>query len=251
MSATLDWSYDLLSAPEKALFRDLSVFAGGFSMAAAEAVHPAGDDDADDVLHLLGELVGQSLVAFEALPDTNDDEPRYGMLEPVRQYAGEKLEESGESATASRRHATFFQDLHRKLTLICDPAGFGKSTLISEWLAGCEMLAAWLSLDEGDNDPTRFVAYPVAALQTVKANIGEGVLGGLQSPRPPPTESVLTPCSTRSPPYRTISSSSSTTTTLLRQLKSRGRGHNRAGPRGRDVGTRARPLATRRTRLVT
>ena len=109
MSATLDWSYDLLSALEKALFRELSVFAGGFSMAAAEAVHPAGDGD--DVLHLLGELVGQSLVAFEALPDTNDDEPRYGMLEPVRQYASEKLEESGESATASRRHATFFLEL--------------------------------------------------------------------------------------------------------------------------------------------
>ena len=72
-------------------------------------MHPAGDGD--DVLHLLGELVGQSLVAFEALPDTNDDEPRYGMLEPVRQYASEKLEESGESATASRRHATFFLEL--------------------------------------------------------------------------------------------------------------------------------------------
>ena len=106
MSATLDWSYDLLSALEKALFRELSVFAGGFSMAAAEAVHPAGDGD--DVLHLLGELVGQSLVAFEALPDTNDDEPRYGMLEPVRQYASEKLEESAEAEDDLQRHALFF-----------------------------------------------------------------------------------------------------------------------------------------------
>ena len=111
MSATLDWSYDLLSEPEKALLRQLSVFAGGFSLEAAEAVDPAVDDDAGNVLRLLGELVGQSLVAVEALPDANADEPRYGMLEPVRQYAREKLEESGESATASRRHAAFYLEL--------------------------------------------------------------------------------------------------------------------------------------------
>ena len=51
---------------------------------------------------------------------------------------------------------------------------------------------AWLSLDEGDNDPTRFLAYLVAALQTIAPNIGEGVLGVLQSPQPPPTEAILT-----------------------------------------------------------
>jgi len=84
------------------------------------------------------------------------------------------------------------EGLHRKLTLICAPAGFGKTTLVSEWVAGCARPAAWLSLDEGDNDPTRFLAYLVAALQTIAANIGEGVLGALQSPQPPPTESVLT-----------------------------------------------------------
>ena len=65
----------------------------------------------------------------------------------------------------------------RKLTLISAPAGFGKTTLVSEWIAGCERPVAWLSLDEGDNDPTRFLTYLVAALQTVAANIGEGVLG--------------------------------------------------------------------------
>jgi len=57
--------------------------------------------------------------------------------------------------------------LHRKLTLISAPAGFGKTTLISEWLAGCERPAAWLSLDEGDSEPTRFLTYLVAALQTL------------------------------------------------------------------------------------
>ncbi len=80
----------------------------------------------------------------------------------------------------------------RRLTLISAPAGFGKTTLVSEWVAGCERPVAWLSLDEGDNDPTRFLTYLVAALQTIAANIGEGVLGVLQSPQPPSIESILT-----------------------------------------------------------
>src|SRR5690348_3392684 len=82
--------------------------------------------------------------------------------------------------------------LHHKLTLISAPAGFGKTTLVSGWVAGCERPTAWLSLDEGDNDPVRFLTYLVAALQTITANIGEGVLGMLQSPQPPPPEAILT-----------------------------------------------------------
>src|SRR5947199_1456508 len=89
------------------------------------------------------------------------------------------------------------EGLQRKLTLIAAPAGFGKTTLVSEWVAGCERLepkvrVAWLSLDEGENDPARFLAYLVAALQTIATNIGEGVLGVLQSPQPPPPEAMLT-----------------------------------------------------------
>src|ERR671915_527355 len=84
------------------------------------------------------------------------------------------------------------EGVHRRLTLISAPAGFGKTTLLGEWLAGCGRPAAWLSLDEGDSDPTRFLSYLVAALQTIAPNIGEGVLSLLQSPQPPPTESVLT-----------------------------------------------------------
>ena len=84
------------------------------------------------------------------------------------------------------------EGLHRKLTLVSAPAGSGKTTLVGEWSAGCSQSAAWLSLDEGDNDPTRFLTYLVAALQTVVPDIGEGVLGVLGSPQPPPTESLLT-----------------------------------------------------------
>ena len=85
------------------------------------------------------------------------------------------------------------EGLHGKLTLISAPAGFGKTTLVSEWVAGCASEpVAWLSLDEGDNDPARFLTYLIAALQTIEANIGKGMLGLLQSPQPPPTEAILT-----------------------------------------------------------
>ncbi len=79
------------------------------------------------------------------------------------------------------------------LTLISAPAGFGKTTLVSEWVAACGRPVAWLSLDAGDNDPARFLTYLIAALQTIAANIGEGVLAALQSPQPPPIETMLTP----------------------------------------------------------
>src|SRR5574341_822296 len=84
------------------------------------------------------------------------------------------------------------EGLHGKLTLISAPAGFGKSTLVSEWAAGCARPTAWLSLDDGHNDLARFLTYLVAALQTIAPNIGQGVLGVLQSPQLPPTESILT-----------------------------------------------------------
>lgn len=83
--------------------------------------------------------------------------------------------------------------LHRKLTLISAPAGFGKTTLLSEWIAGCgpRTRVAWLSLDEGDNDPARFLAYLVAALQTIEGDVGQGPLVALQSPGPVNVESIL------------------------------------------------------------
>src|SRR5579872_6932168 len=84
------------------------------------------------------------------------------------------------------------EGLHRKLTLIAAPAGFGKTTLISEWVAFIERPTAWLSLDEGENDPTRFLAYLVAAVQTIAPTLGEGVMGVLQSSQPPPPEAILT-----------------------------------------------------------
>ena len=80
------------------------------------------------------------------------------------------------------------------VTLISAPAGFGKTTLVSEWVASLKRPVAWVSLDEGDNDLTRFLFYFVAALQTLAPNIGEGILAVLRAAQPqrPPTESLLT-----------------------------------------------------------
>lgn len=84
------------------------------------------------------------------------------------------------------------EGLHRKLTLLSASAGFGKTLLASEWLASSKRPAAWVSIDESDNDPARFLAYLSAALRSIGANIGEGFLEALQAPYPPPVESILT-----------------------------------------------------------
>lgn len=83
--------------------------------------------------------------------------------------------------------------LYRKLTLISAPAGFGKTTLLSEWVMVCGRQVAWLSLDTEDNDPSRFLTYFIAALQRINGDIAKGILVALQSPQPPPIESMLTP----------------------------------------------------------
>jgi LuxR family transcriptional regulator, maltose regulon positive regulatory protein len=85
--------------------------------------------------------------------------------------------------------------MNRKLTLISAPAGFGKTTLLSEWRMihlGSEYPLAWVSLEEADNDPSRFLSYLIAALQVIEADTGEAILNSLRSPQPPRIESVLT-----------------------------------------------------------
>jgi len=80
----------------------------------------------------------------------------------------------------------------RNLTLISAPAGFGKTTLVTEWITSSGRPAAWLSLDESDNDPTRFFIYCISALQTVSPSLGIGLLDVLQSSQSSPIESILT-----------------------------------------------------------
>jgi LuxR family maltose regulon positive regulatory protein len=81
----------------------------------------------------------------------------------------------------------------RKLTLVSAPAGYGKTTLVIEWLDVQRLPVAWLSLDEGDNDPLRFLAYLITACRQVHKEIGGASLGMLQSPQLPPPDVLLTP----------------------------------------------------------
>jgi non-specific serine/threonine protein kinase len=102
LRAMIDWSYDLLAQPERALLRRLSVFAGGWAFEAADTVC------ADlDVLSLLDQLVNKSLVVAEE----SQGEVRYRMLETIRQYAREKLLEAGEGAALRDRHFDYFLQL--------------------------------------------------------------------------------------------------------------------------------------------
>jgi|SRR5215217_2097584 len=111
MRAAIGWSYGLLSEPEKGLFGRLSVFAGGFTLEAAEAVCAGGAIEEGEVLDLLSNLVDKSLVLAET---STEGRVRYRMLEPVRQYAREQLEESREAEAVRQRHATFFLALAKE-----------------------------------------------------------------------------------------------------------------------------------------
>jgi predicted ATPase/class 3 adenylate cyclase len=97
------WSHDLLEADERALFRKLSVFAGGWTVDAAERV--ADPDRRLDVLALLGSLLDKSLIVRAP---TMEDEPRFTMLETIRAFAFEELESSEEAVPTRDRHAAFF-----------------------------------------------------------------------------------------------------------------------------------------------
>jgi DNA-binding CsgD family transcriptional regulator/tetratricopeptide (TPR) repeat protein len=106
LRATLDWSHELLSGDERVLFRRLSTFAGGWTLEAAETVGAGGGIDEEDALEVLSKLVDKSLVVAEMR--AADVVVRYRMLEPIRHYARERLEEVGEADTVRRRHASFF-----------------------------------------------------------------------------------------------------------------------------------------------
>ncbi len=104
LRGSLDWSRGLLDGPEKRLFDRLSVFAGGWTLVAAETVGAGDGIERGEVLDLLSRLVDKSLVVAGASPGA-EGALRYRMLEPVRQYAREKLAESGEAEDARRRNA--------------------------------------------------------------------------------------------------------------------------------------------------
>src|SRR5215208_7121295 len=134
--ATLEWSHGLLSESEQVLFRRLSVFAGGWTLEAAEAVGSDDGIEKRNILDLLSGLVDKSLVVAEI---AQDGTVRYRMLEPVRQFAREQLERSEENYTVRGQHATWYLDLAERAET--ELKGRGQ--------------AAWLARLEEENDNLR------------------------------------------------------------------------------------------------
>jgi predicted ATPase len=122
LQATVDWSYDLLTEPEQALFAALGVFAGGWTLDAAEAVGPAIGIASQEVLELLTHLADKSLVTVDQQPDGT---ARFRLLETLRQYARQKLVARGATAPVRRHHAAFYL----ALVEASEPQLFGPETV--------------------------------------------------------------------------------------------------------------------------
>jgi predicted ATPase/DNA-binding CsgD family transcriptional regulator len=135
LHATMDWSHDLLPDEERTLFRRLSVFAGGFNLQAAQAVCSGDGLDRDRVPEVLWHLVDKSLMVARE----QDGEARYRLLETVRQYGREKLDDPEEEAELGRRHASFY-------VVLAEEADQG--------LSGPEQ-ERWLILLEAEHDNLR------------------------------------------------------------------------------------------------
>jgi len=116
MRAAIDWSYDLLAAREQRMFERLSVFAGGCTLATANAVCASDDVAQADIIELLSSLVDKSLL----VADFDAGEARYSLLESFREYAREKLAARGEADAVARRHALAYLELAERLERACD-----------------------------------------------------------------------------------------------------------------------------------
>ena len=152
LRATLEWSHQLLSEHEQMLFRRLSVFAGGWTLEAAEEVCSGEGIEEGGMLDLLSELVEKSLVVAEA---GDEGVVRFRMLEPVRQYAREHLEESGEVEIIRERHAKHYLALAETAEpelLGAEEGGWLRQLRIE---LGNLRGALWWSLEPGDEEPER------------------------------------------------------------------------------------------------
>jgi non-specific serine/threonine protein kinase len=171
LEATLDWSHDLLTETEQILFRRLSVFAGGFDLEAAEVVCGGDGVVRADVLDALTRLVDKSLVLLEE----RSGDARYRLLEPIRQYARNRLAGCGETATVLRCHAVHYQALAEQAEMEL----WGREQAL--WLGRLErdhdnLRAAlgWLLEGAGDAEAGRRFAVALSRFWHTRGNLSEG-----------------------------------------------------------------------------
>jgi predicted ATPase len=109
LQGAIDWSHNLLNEPERVLLRRLGIFVGGFTLEAAETIAAGGDVSPQaQVPDLLEQLIDKSLVTVKGGSEDFESETRYGMLETIREYARERLDEAGETDQLRQRHRDYF-----------------------------------------------------------------------------------------------------------------------------------------------
>jgi predicted ATPase/DNA-binding XRE family transcriptional regulator len=173
LQATIGWSYQLLSDEERSLIRRLAVFAGGWSLDAAEALGADVLGSAEDVLQVMSRLLAKSMVLAEESRENQPSVVRYRFLETIRQYAGEKLLEAGEASTARDRHRDHFLAWAERAA----PEVVGRDQLA--WLARLDAehdnLRAALEWSRGDgSDRELRLAAALAHFWLLRGHAAEG-----------------------------------------------------------------------------
>lgn len=186
----LDWSYQLLSEPERKVLRRLGVFAGGFTLAAAQQVGSdmAGAIDDWDVIDLLGALIDKSLVIADGSP-----EPRYRLLETTRLFALERLIEHGDAAAARNAHRLHFVELAERAAGAWHEAGAQMLSMLDLERDNLLLALAWTEHDDdgllGLRLATAMTSYWVArglaprGLQAARATLAQPGIQGASGPR--------------------------------------------------------------------
>lgn len=170
LAATIEWSYRLLSDKEQALFRRLSVFQGGFTLGAVTEVCTDGDIAELDVLDLVPGLVDKSLVVTE-----EEGGDRFGLLETIRQFARDRLDESGEGERLRRRHAHYFRDLIvEEEDNIVGPDEVEVRSRVRREFDNVRRAMAW-SLDVGEGRSALSLAFGFARFSAVEGRWSEAL----------------------------------------------------------------------------
>ena len=168
MRDAIAWSHDLLPAEERILFRRMAVFSGGFGLEAAEAV---GGRGGASVLDGLASLADKSLIWGV---DGAEGEPRFGMLETVREFAIERLDESGEGPEMRHRHAAWCLDLANSAEpAILGPFDGGKLDQLETEFANLRAAIGWLE-DQGETESALRLAASLGAFWYLRGRFGEG-----------------------------------------------------------------------------
>jgi predicted ATPase/DNA-binding SARP family transcriptional activator/Tfp pilus assembly protein PilF len=173
LRAAIDWSYDLLSQPEQSFFNRLSVFAGGFTLQAAEEVAARGDVLKSQVTDLLGQLINKSLITVESPSEDGEIDTRYDMLETIRQFAHEKFLETGEAEQVRQSHRDYFVAFVEQ----AEPKLKGGEQI--EWLDRLEVehdnwRVAWDCAIESDSELALRLASALLYFWLIRGNPSEG-----------------------------------------------------------------------------